>query len=72
MVEQSPQEPKARPPPLAVDSHSTPSPSLMIFLAATPEDRWMGSMKMLAASEPEMAENLDSETVEKLRGQRTG
>lgn len=26
-------------------------------------------MKMLAASEPEMAENLDSETMEKLRGQ---
>ena len=26
-------------------------------------------MKMLAASEPEMAENLDSETTEKLWGQ---
>lgn len=40
----------------------------MIFLAAMADDRWMGSMKMLAASEPEMAENLDSETMEKLMG----
>lgn len=44
------------------------SPSLMIFLAAMADDRWMGSMKMLAASEPEMAENLDSEAMEKLTG----
>lgn len=56
-------------PPLAVYKHSTSSPSLMIFLAATADDRWMGSMKMLAASELEMVENLDSETMEKLRGQ---
>lgn len=40
----------------------------MIFLAAMADDRWMGSMKMLAASEPEMAENLDSEAMEKLTG----
>lgn len=38
----------------------------MIFLAAMADDRWMGSIKMLAASEPEIAENLDSETMEKL------
>lgn len=40
----------------------------MIFLAAMADDRWIGSMKMLAASEPEMAENLDSEAMEKLTG----
>lgn len=51
---------------LGVHGHSTSSPSLMIFLAATADDRWMGSIKMLAASEPEIAENLDSETMEKL------
>lgn len=51
---------------LAVHCHSTSSPSLMIFLAAMADDRWMGSIKMLAASEPEIAENLDSETMEKL------
>lgn len=39
----------------------------MIFLAATAEERWMGSMKMLAASEPEIMENLDSDAMEKLR-----
>lgn len=54
---------------LAVCGHSTSSPSLMIFLAATADDRWMGSMKMLAASEPETVENLDSETMEKLQGE---
>lgn len=51
---------------LDVHWHSTSSPSLMIFLAAMADDRWMGSIKMLAASEPEIAENLDSETMEKL------
>lgn len=48
------------------------SPSLMIFLAAMADDRWMGSMKMLAASEPEMVENLDSEAMEKLTGAERG
>lgn len=39
----------------------------MIFLAAMADDRWMGSMKMLVASEPEIEENLDSmEAKEKL------
>lgn len=46
---------------------SSSSPSLMIFLAAMADDRWMGSMKMLAASEPEIMENLDSEAMEKLK-----
>lgn len=50
-------------------SYPRTSPSLMIFVAATAGDRWMGSMKMLAESEPEVVENLDSETMEKLRGQ---
>lgn len=45
----------------------------MIFLAAMADDRWMGSMKMLAASEPEMPENLDSmEAMEKLRVGKVG
>lgn len=48
--------------------HSTSSPSLMIFLAAMADDRWMGSMKMLAESDLEIVENLDSETMEKLWG----
>ena len=39
----------------------------MIFFAAMADERWMGSIKMLAASEPEMVENLDSDTKEKLR-----
>ena len=39
----------------------------MICLAAMADDRWMGSMKMLSASEPEIMENLDSEIVEKLQ-----
>lgn len=39
----------------------------MIFLAAMADDRWMGSIKMLAASEPEIVENLDSEAMEKLK-----
>ena len=43
----------------------------MIFFAAMADERWMGSMKMLAASEPEMMENLDSDAMEKLnRGKR--
>lgn len=48
------------------------SPSLMICLAAMAEERWMGSMKMLAASEPEIMENLDSEAMEKLRERSSG
>ncbi|TNN73738.1 hypothetical protein EYF80_016118 [Liparis tanakae] len=42
----------------------------MIFLAAMADDRWMGSMKMLAASEPEIIDNLDSDAVEKLSGRK--
>lgn len=38
----------------------------MIFFAAMAGERWMGSMKMLAASEPEIMENLDSDAMEKL------
>lgn len=41
----------------------------MIFLAAMADDRWMGSIKMLAASEPEIMENLDSDAMEKLERQ---
>lgn len=37
----------------------------MIFLAAMADDRWMGSMKMLSASDPEIIEKR-SDTVEKL------
>lgn len=40
----------------------------MIFLAAMADERWMGSMKILAASEPEIMENLDSDAMEKLTG----
>lgn len=40
----------------------------MIFLAAMADERWMGSMKMLSASDPEIMENLDSEVMEKLGG----
>lgn len=47
------------------------SPSLMIFLAAMADDRWMGSMKILAASEPEIVENLDSDNMEKLGEKET-
>lgn len=54
---------------LAAHRYSTSSPSLMIFLAAMADDRWMGSMKMLAESDLEIVENLDSETMEKLWGQ---
>lgn len=40
----------------------------MIFLAAMADDKWMGSMKMLLASEPVIEENLDSmEAMEKLK-----
>lgn len=52
-------------------TRSLVSPSLMIFLAAMADDRWMGSMKMLAASEPEIVENRDSDIMEKLRDERT-
>lgn len=38
----------------------------MIFFAATPEERWMGSIKMLAASDAEIMESLDSDVIEKL------
>lgn len=45
----------------------------MIFLAAMADDRWMGSMKMLVASEPVIAENLDSmEAMEKLGVEEEG
>lgn len=54
---------------MVVYRYDTSSPSLMIFLAATADDRWMGSIKMLAASEPEIVENLDSDTMEKLERQ---
>lgn len=42
----------------------------MIFFAAMADERWMGSMKMLAASEPEIMENLDSDAMEKLEERR--
>lgn len=47
------------------------SPSLMIFLAAMADERWMGSMKMLSASEPDTTENLDSDSMEKLKIRHT-
>ncbi len=39
-----------------LDETAMHRPSLMIFLAAMEEDRWIGSMKMLSASEPEITE----------------
>lgn len=52
-------------------------PSLMICFAATAEERWMGSMNMLSASEPEIMEKRSdavdkrSDTLEKLEGEKT-
>ena len=43
--------------------HLIASPSLMICLAATAEERWMGSMKMLSVSASETIEYLKEEGI---------